>query len=535
MEQKNRQLLQKMDGIYNILEKISLKFVLVACALIGVIFTIGSGISSNVFPADYSQEMAKAESDFLLLNIVVCIGWVILIWGLYKLLSLGVRGDEKKLQKRLHLLMIILCALLGAALMVWIYVAHYTMIADQWTVYSITLEFMEGDYNAMLPGHYIFYYPHQLNQVLLYQILFSVFHTQSYRLLQYINIISIVLTIYFGYRIVKELTVKPVIQIGYMIFGFTFIPLLLYSQFVYGDVFILAMANIGIWALLCWSRNKRVRYVVTMVLTVLIGSLVRLNYGVILIAMSIGLLYHAVKAKYWRSLLVIALCVAALLGPPQLVKIYYEYKSGLDVCPGVPMSYRLYSAMEDNPDGPGTYTNQLILDFAEIAELDYVYFDQIFKAALEDRKQYLWENPDELLDFYWRKLMQQWNDHTFSSAYATYRADGKQIGDFEQSVYYGSIKSICDWYMDRYLFVLYLSFVAGSVALWRQKRELCCYISLIAIIGGFLFSILFETKGRYVMPYVILMQPFAAIGLEWILLRFEHVAERISARALKKA
>ena len=131
--------------------------------------------------------------------------------------------------------------------------------------------------------------------------------------------------------------------------------------------------------------------------------------------------------------------------------------------------------------------------------------------------------------------MQQWNDHTFSSAYATHRVDGKQMGNFEQSVYYGSIKSFCDWHMDRYLFVLYLSFAAGTAALWKQKRELSCYISLIAIIGGFLFSILFETKGRYVMPYVILMQPFAAMGLEWILLRFEYAAKTISAKVLKKA
>lgn len=499
--------------VYSIFENISMKFVLVICILAGALFTFWAGIYSNVFPEDYSQEIAKKVSDSFLVNILAWLGVIFVIWVVWKIVSLRSQNNEEKLQKRLHIMMIILCILLGIFLMVWIHIAHYTPVGDQYYVYSDAIEMLKGNYSTMDVGGYAFHYPYQLNMAFLYQILFTVFHTQSYRLIQYLNIISILLTIYFGYRIVKEITRVPVVQVCYMMFGFTFLPLLLYSQYVYGDVISQAMASLAIWGLMRWCNSEKMYYRVIIVGAMVIGCLLRVNFYVVLIAVSIALIYHIIKNKSWQSILLLVLCALLSLSSSVLIKAYFEKKSGIEVSRGLPLSYRLHYAMQESPDGPGTYNNDLIMDYMLIAEYDYDAFNIMHRAALKERIQEFKDHPEKIPDFYSRKLMLQWNDHTFSSAFATSWVGEKAMGDVEWSVYYGSIKRFCDGYMDRYLFVLYLSFTIGMFVFWRQKNELYHYVPLIVIIGGVLCSILIEAKGRYVMPYVILMQPYAAIGL----------------------
>lgn len=527
MTNEGKQWSPKLDKIYSVLEKISIRFVLIACCLIGILFTFWAGVSSNKFPDDYMKEMAQETPDSLLRNLLFWFLGIVLIWGLWKLLSLGVRGNEEKLQKWLHALVIVLCVLLGGALLVWIHIAHYTMLADQDYVYRVTVQMSQGDYSSIQKGGYIYCYPFQLNLVLMYQLLFSVFHTQSYRLLQYLNIICILLTIYFGYRIVKELTQKPVVQIGYVIFSFSFMPMFIYSQFVYSDLLVLALTNIAVWALMRWFRNKRVQYGAVVVLTAMCANLVRMNYGVIIIAMSIAIIYHTVKKRCWRSLVLLVLCAAVPLGASQLIKVYYSSKSGFEISKGMPTSYYLHGAMQEGPDGPGTFNMRLFLDYGEIADYDHDYYDLVQRAAIKVRIQDLLGDPKAIPDFYRRKLMQQWNDYTFSSLCATHVVGGKKMGDIEWSVYYGSLNRRCEWYMDRYLFVFYLSFVIGMIVLWRQKRELHQFVPLIGFIGGFLFSLLFETKGRYVMPYVVLVLPFASMGLAQCVCGLEKIKEII--------
>ena len=529
-----RKLTECKANIFLLWERISIKFVLAVCFLSGVYFTFWAGISSNVFDAEYAQEMAKRTPDSLLINILVWIAGVILIWGIWKILEIGTKGNESKIQKRLHIMVIVLCVLLGIALSVWINIAHYTIMFDQKSVFENALEMSEGNYSTMEFGGYAYQHPYQLRLAFVYQVLFKVFHIKSYRLMQYLNIICILLAIYFGYRIVTEITQKAVVQVCYMIFSFTFIPLFIYSQFVYGDVCSLAMENMCIWGLMRWCDDKKVCHGILTVLSLLIGSLVRITFSVMLIAVVISLLYHIVKVKCRQSLILLVLCVAVPLGSIQLVNVYYSSKSGLDISRGLPLSYRLHYAMQEGPDGPGTFNLTLLNDFAVIANYDSEYFDLIHKAALKRRIQDFLKNPAAIPDFYQRKLLQQWNDHTFSSRFGTHRVDGKKMGDIEWSVYYGRLKRYSDWYMDRYLFIFYLSFAIGIAILWKVEKDLYKYVSLIACVGGVLFSMLFESKGRYVMPYVILMQPFAAIGLGKMLWWLEETREKAERKFFLK-
>lgn len=42
------------------------------------------------------------------------------------------------------------------------------------------------------------------------------------------------------------------------------------------------------------------------------------------------------------------------------------------------------------------------------------------------------------------------------------------------------------------------------------------YMGMIAVLGGFLFHMVWEANSRYIFPYFLLLLPYAALGLEMI-------------------
>ena len=49
---------------------------------------------------------------------------------------------------------------------------------------------------------------------------------------------------------------------------------------------------------------------------------------------------------------------------------------------------------------------------------------------------------------------------------------------------------------------------------------------MITIFGGFLFHMLWEAKGRYILPYFVMMLPMAAVGLSMLAVRVKAWADR---------
>jgi len=185
--------------------------------------------------------------------------------------------------------------------------------------------------------------------------------------------------------------------------------------------------------------------------------------------------------------------------------------------------------MQESYLGCGAFNNDLLNGFYEIAEMDHDMYEGHLKAMIHGRIRDLLNNPEYTCDFYYNKMALQWNDGLFTSTYLT--VDTKcQMTDVEWSVYYGSIHEKMSCYMNHYIFILYVGLAVGMLTLWKQNIEIYQMISLIAIIGGILFSILWEAKARYVMPYIVLMQPFAALGLMQLMIVAQKAARKSKKR-----
>lgn len=53
----------------------------------------------------------------------------------------------------------------------------------------------------------------------------------------------------------------------------------------------------------------------------------------------------------------------------------------------------------------------------------------------------------------------------------------------------------------------------GNAQEGRRTSSLLPYVGLVAVLGGFLFHMVWEANSRYIFPYFLLLLPYAARGL----------------------
>lgn len=67
--------------------------------------------------------------------------------------------------------------------------------------------------------------------------------------------------------------------------------------------------------------------------------------------------------------------------------------------------------------------------------------------------------------------------------------------------------------MKAFQLLLYGSIFFLLIIRRRDYNSIESYVLLIAVFGGFLFSLMWEAKTRYVMPYLFMQIPYMAIGV----------------------
>ena len=81
------------------------------------------------------------------------------------------------------------------------------------------------------------------------------------------------------------------------------------------------------------------------------------------------------------------------------------------------------------------------------------------------------------------------------------------------SMYVGKLHALMTWFMNQYQSLIFMGVFLWLIFHFWKKKELEQYVLLITIFGGCLFHMLWEAKGRYILPYFVMMLPMAAVGL----------------------
>lgn len=470
-------------------------------------FAHWAGKYTHAYPLDYAYETIFEYADSRKTNIAILAAVVLILFLAGKLF---IRGEQEKKHKIVKIIALVEVGLIGGSLFAWVLYSNNMPYWDTYEVYLTSLDFMAGNYERM-PG-YMDINPQQYGLTFLYEVIFTILRHDSYKIIGCLNVICIMLIIYFGYRLTDEWFHNETVNFYHLVGSLLFFPLFLYSTYVYGDVMSASAGILALWAVTRWCSTEKKRYIFLLLSVLSIGTLARKNTLIMVIAVALVLAVHGLGKMRWQAILMALLVVVMPLLSMELVKYSYELRSGQEIGTGIPAALYIAMGMQQDGESYGMYSGYNTSIYVGPGERNPELSRQIGLEYIEQRLKEFRENKAYAREFYRRKLVGQWNDPTFSSLNNTAHFNGEVQG-LVKEVYYGSIQEFILSFMERYIFILYCGAAAGALYLLIRKKDIQLCLSAVVFIGGVLFSILWEAKGRYVLAYVVMLIPYAALGI----------------------
>lgn len=370
---------------------------------------------------------------------------------------------------------------------------------------------------------YLSYYPHQIGLSVFLGILIKGlqmvgYHYDYYHAIKIVYVLLNCLTYVCFYFAIKEIWSATRVRTVYTLLSIFNLPFILYSSFIYGEIPSLTVIAAGSLFLIRFLKEKGPAFV-NLILSVVFFTLsvyLRKNSVIFLIAVAIVVVLHFLKTKRWELLLYIALMFTLALSVIPLTLKYYENVSGRDINSGVTMYSYFAMGMQDSERGPGWY-NGYNFDLYHDTDMNTEECNRISHEYIKERTEYFKNNPSECMKFYKNKFLSQWTDSTLASCQATY-STFSQRSAFVESFYTGKINNIfnklCDNFQNVVMVGAIIWAVHAFIVLLKQKKadKTYEYLWLIAVIGGFLFHMIWEANSRYIFTYAMLIIPYAAAG-----------------------
>lgn len=456
-------------------------------------------------------EIMRTHTDSVVGNLFAFCG----AFGFFSLVRFCLSRKSEEEQQRVSAIVknITLLYVLGISVL-WVFASHTAPRADAKILCQVANLFLNGDYESMVPVGYMSYNPHQFGLVFVLQSLSALFGDKNYVAFQYMNAALMVLAVYAGYKIVELIFKKAAVKIFYCIFIIGCLPVIMYVAFVYGEIPSIAFCMVMMWCAVKYCKTGCRWAVPGMVISAALAGMVRMNSVVVIIAISIVLIVHAVQNGKPQTLLIVIGMFLAVTGLNSGIRNYYEYRSGNPVNEGIPYASYIMMGLQDAEYGPGWF-NRYNYESFEYWDFDHEATKVADTEAVKMRLSELWNNKTDAMDFFKRKILTQWNapDYNAIESLERFDCEFEELPKVIQGVFSGELRAFLEGFMNRYQFVLYFCSLCVLLYLLCAESPLENHVLLIAIIGGLLFSCMWEAKSRYVLPYMFFMVPLAAAGM----------------------
>lgn len=442
----------------------------------------------------------------------------VLFLGVALVVVVGLFFLEKKLPEITQLwvmrgMIALVSVWIGGLGLWWITAVDRVPVGDQAFIYGGASYFMEGGYSFLDIGGYCAVYPHQLGLIALTEVLFHLVGAYNYFAFQLICVELAVGIVLLGYVLIRNITESMAVAVTYCLFVFCCIPLVFYTSWVYGEIPSIFFSMLTACCLIKYGKTNQKSWLVGMVFAVVMAILVRKNSLIMLIAVClVGGVYMLVKKD---KRLLLALLSAVLLPSLAYSGVYkmYEIRSGLPHMDGVePISYVAMGMQECN--GKYGWYNNYCKDVYYAQEMDNNLVKMVSRGDIKMRLEEFKENPSYAIYFFREKVLSQWNMPLYQSLYFNSQyTEGLEPAEDAfvsrlNTDYFVSVLGICD----RMQFILYVGLLCYFLFAVKRDSNILQHMLAVAIIGGFLFSIIWEAKARYIFPYYVTMFPLAAIG-----------------------
>lgn len=462
---------------------------------------------------------AEGEHIYLRSDSVICNSFL-LFFAIVMFCLIGKIYDKFIVNINKNIIFVTVCLISLAISLFWVTFVKAAPQGDQGMVCGYANAFNTGDFGGFKKGMYLSSNSWQLGMVSFLRIIFNIFGYDNWRAFQYISACMVPLIVFAGCKITRLLTDNNgKIEFYYLLFSVTCVPMYVYTLFVYGEIISTALALMAAWLML--SCINKFSWKKALAMGILLGVAVQLrkNVLIIVVAFMIVIILKLLCKWNWKTL-VIGICIVGGVGLIHTVH-WGWYADKIDPeAQSIPASLYIIMGLNDDYGRPGWYNNYNYHVFA-ISDYDV---ETANAKAREDFNVYinLYRNdPDYFVEFFIRKMNAQWN----VPMYQCFKMNDnfyEEISPFIADIYNGQgIGYALNSGMKMYQLVLYASVFVFVIISLNTKKNIEQYTLLIAVFGGFLFSLIWEAKPRYVFPYLLLMLPYGAIGINTILNKME--------------
>lgn len=467
----------------------------------------------------YSFEYVYEKQDSVIHNLLWITVALLFFFAVYKLLSKFERFEMQKAAAAVS----IFVAIAGAF---WVYASKVLLHADPRYLYEYTSAFNHGDFSSLERGGYVSIYRQQLGIISLLRVIFYLFGDGNYVPFQYLNALMAGVLVFAGYKVTEYLSDRnKTAELIYLIFAVTCIPLYAYIPFVYGEILHVTFLMLAAWMLFSCMTRFSGRKCICMGLFSGLAVQIRKNSLIVLIAFFIVMLCK-ISTKNKKDLLRMMLSTAAgVLILSGLVTAIYCSRIPKD---SKPMPALLHIAMGLNWDGinPGYFNAYNSITYA-MNDFDVQASKEAARQTIQAFIRTAKTKDGYLRKFYRHKMTGQWNAPMYQSLLVTSLLDDGHSA-FAGRVYNGKLHDFLEEFMNIYQLLVYGSIFYLLIKNRKIWVDIEKYVLLIGVFGGFLFSLLWEAKARYIFPYFILMIPYACVGI------YEYVAKKPTKNNYKK-
>ena len=393
-------------------------------------------------------------------------------------------------------------------------------MADQYHIQRAAMALVDGDVEWMLSQNYYKIYPFQLGLAEIFSFFFRIAGSTELIVIQQIQAVCGGITLYVGFRIVRELSGSRGAELLYLVAELLFLPMYCYTLFIYGETIGTCSALCAIWCYLMANRTggktwQKVLLWVAVALSMGLAYVARNVLLVVWIAMVITQILVSLHSKKWQGLL--ALCgvlMVMLLGKNVLFHMAEE-QIGQEYGSGAPYILWITMGMQDNSEpqrGPGSYNNYNLGTYTD-CNYDGQKAAEEAKNDLRERLAEWSGNPWDAIIFFKEKLLIQWNEPTYGGFIMTRYLNEPE--EWVNDLYFGQMNEKALQFLNRYQAILYLAVFGYYLSILFGKVRGVRILPGVILLGGILITLLWESKSRYVYPYIMMILPCATCSMEY--------------------
>ncbi len=486
-----------------------------------LLFGILTGFSLfyTVYFTTKYEEIPYEKGDFFLIVLFVCAGMLLLMYWV----SEWILKKAENQKKYIRILLLLVLAYTVCFGVLWVFGAGCIPVGDQASVCTAAEGFRKGDYSMLTRDSYekyLYIHPHQLGLTALIEVIFAIFGNGNFLAFELLNCLGASVCVYSGYQIVCLLTEERRALIYYLLLSAACFPLFFYVTFVYGEIPSLSCSLVAVWMFLEYQKKGKKRYLIGCCIACSLACLIRNNSLILLIAFVGILLVTGIGKKKWKSGMMAGLLILSLFASRWALRTVYEMRADIKLNDGAPMILYIAMGMQKGEGAPGWSNGYILHAYWGEAEFDGELATQIAVKDIRTSLAGFQENPLYALSFYREKFTSQWNDPTYE-CFAMTHINGWERCGVVNSMYDGKLHTLMTWFMNQYQSLIFIGVFLWLIFNFWRKKELEDKILLITIIGGFLFHMIWEAKGRYILPYFVMMLPMAAVGLAELTARIQ--------------